>query len=125
VKIRQVDGTEVLVQDGGRQHRVFVAGAGSARWVFHEGNVWVIDTATPRPRSRAAGHDLLAAPMPATVIGVPVKPGDRVSRGDTVLVLEAMKMELPLRAPRDGTVVSISCLPGDLVQPDVTLMEIE
>ena len=125
MKVEQVDGAELIVEDGGRQHRVFVAAAGSARWVFYEGDVWVIDTATPRARARGGGHDLLAAPMPATVIRVPVRPGDRVARGDTVIVLEAMKMELPLRAPRDGTVVSIFCSAGELVQPDVTLIEIE
>jgi biotin carboxyl carrier protein len=41
-----------------------------------------------------------------------------------VLVLEAMKMELPIRAPADGRVVSVSCTPGELVQPGVPLVEI-
>ena len=45
--------------------------------------------------------------------------------GDVVVLLEAMKMELPIRADTDGTVASVSCKPGDLVQPGVPLVEIE
>jgi biotin carboxyl carrier protein len=41
------------------------------------------------------------------------------------VILEAMKMELPIRADTDGTVASVSCKPGDLVQPGVPLVEIE
>jgi urea carboxylase len=40
------------------------------------------------------------------------------------MTLEAMKMELPVHAPRDGTVTSVACGPGDLVQPGVPLVEI-
>jgi 3-methylcrotonyl-CoA carboxylase alpha subunit len=126
VKIVQVDGPEVLVEDGARRYRVFVAANGATRWAFWEGQVWEIQSAPPgRGRRRASTHDLLAAPMPATVLRLAVGRGDRVAKGDTVLVLEAMKMELPLRAPRDGEVVGVHCQEGELVQPGVTLMEIE
>ena len=53
-----------------------------------------------------------------------VAPGDRVTRGTTLVVLEAMKMELPIKAPADGTVVSLACRVGELVQPGVTLVEL-
>jgi acetyl-CoA carboxylase biotin carboxylase subunit len=77
----------------------------------------------PRRRSSADGAQSLAAPMPATVVKVLVKPGDRVARGDTVVVLEAMKMELPLRAAGDATVKAVHCREGELVQPDAVLVE--
>jgi 3-methylcrotonyl-CoA carboxylase alpha subunit len=76
-----------------------------------------------RRRSSAEGAQALAAPMPATVIKVLVKPGDRVAKGDTVVVLEAMKMELPLRAAGDGTVKAVHCREGELVQPETVLVE--
>jgi acetyl-CoA carboxylase biotin carboxylase subunit len=66
----------------------------------------------------------IAAPMPATVIQVLVKPGDAVKKGDTVVVLEAMKMELPLRAAGDATVTAVHCRTGELVQPDAVLVEL-
>jgi biotin carboxyl carrier protein len=61
--------------------------------------------------------------MPATVIRIDTAPGDRVSRGDILLVLEAMKMELPIRAPHDGVVGAFHCHVGELVQPGVTLVD--
>jgi 3-methylcrotonyl-CoA carboxylase alpha subunit len=63
--------------------------------------------------------------MPATVVRLPVAVGDAVTKGQTVLVLEAMKMELPLRAAHDGAITAINCAQGDLVQPGVILVEIE
>ncbi len=55
--------------------------------------------------------------MPATVVKILVEPGAPVSKGDIVLMLEAMKMELPVRASRDGVVRAVLCKPGELVQP--------
>ena len=105
----------------------WVAASGDKRWVFLAGNVYELEIqAAGRRRGRAAsGHSSLSAPMPATVIRVEVLPGARVRRGDTLVILEAMKMELPIRADTDGTVTSVACKPGDLVQPGVALVEID
>jgi 3-methylcrotonyl-CoA carboxylase alpha subunit len=65
----------------------------------------------------------LIAPMPATVIRVKVEPGAQVKKGDVLVVLEAMKMELPLRALGDGMVSAVRCREGELVQADATLVE--
>ena len=51
-----------------------------------------------------------------------VAPGQRVERNDVVMVLEAMKMELPVRSPRDGVVKVVGCQVGELVQPGTTLL---
>ena len=48
-----------------------------------------------------------------------------MKRNDVVMVLEAMKMELPIRSPRDGVVKAIRCAAGELVQPGTTLLELE
>ena len=73
-----------------------------------------------RRRSAAATGGALTAPMPATVIKVQVKPGDAVKKGDVVVVLEAMKMELPIRALGDASVAAVRCREGELVQADAT-----
>jgi 3-methylcrotonyl-CoA carboxylase alpha subunit len=73
---------------------------------------------------RTANHEL-AAPMPARVASVLVQSGQRVRHGETLIMLEAMKMELPVRAPRDAVVKAILCRTGDLVQPGVQLLELE
>ena len=62
--------------------------------------------------------------MPATVRAVLVDVGAQVHVGDPVVTLEAMKMELSLRAPSDGTVTAIHCQVGELVQAGVPLAEI-
>jgi biotin carboxyl carrier protein len=65
------------------------------------------------------------APMPATVVSINTAVGQTVSEGDTVIVLEAMKMELPIKAPRAGLVKAIHCAKGELVQPGINLLELE
>ena len=65
------------------------------------------------------------SPMPATVVDVRATVGQTVAEGETVIVLEAMKMELPIKAPRGGVVKAVHCAKGDLVQPGVSLLELE
>lgn len=117
---------EFVVRHGERILRMYAATAGETVWVFHDGVVHEIaDPAPSRARARtSAGGGSLTSPMPATVVDVKVKVGDPVTRGDIVIVLEAMKMELPVRAPGDGQVTAVHCRPGELVQPDTVLIEI-
>jgi 3-methylcrotonyl-CoA carboxylase alpha subunit len=63
--------------------------------------------------------------MPATVRRVLVGAGDRVTPGQSLIILEAMKMELPVRAGASGTVRAIHCREGELVQPGVTLIDLD
>lgn len=112
--------------DGARQIPVAVASTAGATWVFVDGNVWIVeDATTDRPRSKRRSDSGVMAPMPATVVTIHTAPGQPVGEGDTVIVLEAMKMEMPIRAPRSGTVTAVHCRQGDLVQPGVNLLEIE
>jgi biotin carboxyl carrier protein len=125
VVTRSIGDGEVRV-GAGASTVAWVAASGDIRWVFVNGSVYELDVHSAGSRRRAtAGHSSLAAPMPATVIRVEVSPGARVSRGDTLVILEAMKMELPIRADSDGLVTRVACKPGDLVQPGVALVEIE
>jgi biotin carboxyl carrier protein len=116
------------VSDGECQRLAYAAGPPTARWVFLDGRVYVIDVTTSGGGSQMrALHDemALAAPMPALVAAISIKPGQDVSQGDVLIMLEAMKMELPIKAPRDGRVRTIACSVGDLVQPGIPLVELD
>jgi biotin carboxyl carrier protein len=63
--------------------------------------------------------------MPGRVISVQVRPGDRVSQGDEVCVVEAMKMEQSIRANRDGVVKAVHVKPTDSVKANDPLIELE
>jgi acetyl/propionyl-CoA carboxylase alpha subunit len=117
---------ELIVRDGDRVEQLFAVVEGDTTWIFHDGLVYEIAAAGvggARRSARAQGS--LTAPMPATVIEIKVAPGDAVKQGDILIVLEAMKMELPVRAPGDGRVKAIHCRPGDLVQPETALIDLE
>ena len=67
----------------------------------------------------AAGSVTVAAPMPGKILGVKANPGQAVKKGDVIVILEAMKMEIV--APQDGTIASINVATGDSVEAGATL----
>ena len=81
----------------------------------------------PRPARQEpqALDKVLRSPMPARVVAVRVRPGDRVSRGQEVCVVEAMKMEQSIRAPQDGTVKTVHVTPLQQVTSGEPLLELE
>lgn len=117
-------GTYRVEQDG-RTDLVYVAGPPGKPWAFWNGELFHVDPA--RDAATSGSHTRtqhsLRAPMPATVAKVLVKPGSVMKSGDALVVLEAMKMELVIRAPVDGTVAAVHCREQDLVQPDTVLIE--
>jgi biotin carboxyl carrier protein len=97
-------------------------------WVFLDGRTYVVDSADHGEREHVHVTDdqvALSAPMPATVVALAVTPGQEVAAGDLLVMLEAMKMELPIRAPRRGRVKALACREGELVQPGKALIEME
>jgi biotin carboxyl carrier protein len=120
------DGVYRVEQDG-RAEIVYVAGTAEDRWAFWNGQVFRGGRSAARPARRSGPGDTaqaLTAPMPATVISIRVQSGTAVKKGDTVVILEAMKMELPIRSPADATVTAVHCREGELVQPDTVLVEL-
>ncbi len=71
-----------------------------------------------------AGGNVVKAPLPGKVTRVLVKPGDKVSAGDVLLYIEAMKMENEIVAPSEGEVAQVFVKPGDVVETDQPLVEI-
>ena len=117
------------VEVEGRGHIVHLAGTPGNRWVHWNGHVFHNPfDGDGRKRAHPGGTDprqSLSAPMPATVLKVLVEAGRVVRRGDILIILEAMKMELPLRSGADAVVRAVRCREGELVQPGAILVELE
>ena len=118
------DGHLTVTTAGGQLAAIAVM-RGHVAWVGIEGHVFELKASREAVARRAstADADALSAPMPATVVRILVQPGTRVAGGDMLIALEAMKMELAIRAPHDGVVRSINCREGDLVQPGTPLVD--
>ncbi|WP_374285132.1 biotin carboxylase N-terminal domain-containing protein [Novosphingobium sp.] len=89
-----------------------------------QGRIFTFHAPRPRPGS-SAGDGAILAPMPGKVIAVDVSDGDRVTKGQRLLVLEAMKMEHAMAAPFDGTVTRLEAVAGAQVQVEALLIVVE
>ncbi|ANP55223.1 acetyl-CoA/propionyl-CoA carboxylase biotin carboxyl carrier protein [Streptomyces griseochromogenes] len=94
-------------------------------WIGRDGDAWQVrdhdPVAASLTRSAHAGADSLTAPMPGTVTVVKVAVGDEVTAGQSLLVVEAMKMEHVISAPHAGTVAELDVAPGTTVAMDQVL----
>ena len=110
-----------------RGHQAMVGGDSFAVTAAVETGADSRDENGPDAGATSAGADLdaLCAPMPATVSAILAQPGAVVQAGDVLLRLEAMKMELAIRAPAAGRVATVHCRAGDLVQPGRPLVGLD
>ena len=126
LEIRRRGGGEFVIAGPAGPRRGYAARQGDVIWVEFAGSVQRFEIARGVARRRGtAGHDEIVAPMPGQVLRVLVAEGDLVEKGQTLLVVEAMKMQIELAAPHAGTVLSIAVVPGDKVLPGVPLVEID
>ncbi len=118
------------VEIEGSKHTVEVDGS----LAYFDGIAYEIATEGLERREETAGSGTMGADdvdgaltaiMPGLIVRVPVKEGDRVSAGDVVVVLEAMKMENEICSPKDGVVKKVAVKAGDNVQQNQVLVVIE
>ncbi len=82
-------------------------------------------SATDSAPHQPSSDNILRSPMPGRVMSITVRPGQRVSAGEEVCVVEAMKMEQSIQAPRAGVIKAIHVQPLDSVSADDPLIELE
>lgn len=113
----------VTVELDGVTHRFAYAPSPEGTWLGRDGDSWHVRHHDPVAAHGAAsaGADTLAAPMPGTVTVVKVAVGDKVTAGQSLLVVEAMKMEHVISAPHAGTVTELDVTPGSTVAMDQVL----
>mgnify|MGYP000227789540 CR=1 FL=1 len=78
-------------------------------------------TPVVKPAAPSTGKSGVKSPLPGVILDIKVNVGDTVKRGQTIIILEAMKMENEVVAPEDGTVASIDVAAGDSVEAGVVL----
>lgn len=125
--LKSEDGRLELLLDG-RRVNARVSSDQARRWVTVNGQTFILNKSSGTRRSghghaHAAGE--LLAPMPGQIRAVNVSEGERVTRGQTLLVLEAMKMEIRIQAPADGLVKKLLVKQGQTVEREQILIEIE
>ncbi len=120
----RLDGTRLDLHIDGRGHR-FTAWIDGDAVVLHDGTTRVPVQLLPPEQSTAAGEAAsdgrVLAPMPGRIVTLLAQPGGQVAAGDPLLVMEAMKMELTVKAPRAGVVTGLGVGPGDFVEADSLL----
>ncbi|RPH50586.1 MAG: acetyl-CoA carboxylase biotin carboxyl carrier protein subunit [Desulfobacteraceae bacterium] len=119
------------VDDGIRAGNVsaFVADGPDGKNIVINGRSYVVQEHESLARAVKRGRpnlpDKITPPTPAVVVAIPVNMGDRVKKGQAVIVVSAMKMETTLCAPFDGTVIRINAAVNDKVAPGQILVDIE
>lgn len=128
IEILRAENGRLDLRVNGQLISAHVSSEGLRRWVTIQGRTFLLtraDGLAPRARPATHGASELTAPMPGLVRAVQVQVGESVSQGQTLLIVEAMKMELKVCAPRAGTVKSLKIQPGATVERDQILAEIE
>ncbi|MFB6511101.1 acetyl/propionyl/methylcrotonyl-CoA carboxylase subunit alpha [Streptomyces virginiae] len=115
----------LTIELDGVTHRFSHAASPEGTWLGRDADSWHVQTYDPVVANLSgAGHggaNTLAAPMPGTVTVVKVAVGDKVAAGQSLLVVEAMKMEHVISAPHAGTVTELDVTPGSTVAMDQIL----
>jgi 3-methylcrotonyl-CoA carboxylase alpha subunit len=126
VHVNDADGVTTL-RLGDSTFKLRVLRQGQALTVFLNGVAYAlmhIDPRAPLEDVQAGGGRILA-PMPGRVLDVLVREGEAVTRGQVLLMLEAMKVQMRITAPADGTVISLRCAAGDLVEDGTELVTLD
>lgn len=137
---RTINVDTILTENGrldllldGQRVTAYISHDGEKRWVTVKGQTFLLSrssgtTLPPKGRQGGIGLDRtgeLTAPMPGQVRTVNVNEGDAVTKGQTLLVLEAMKMEIRIQAPGDGIVKKLLVQVGQTVDREQTLVKMD
>ncbi|MFI7447564.1 acetyl/propionyl/methylcrotonyl-CoA carboxylase subunit alpha [Nonomuraea sp. NPDC049714] len=119
-------GQSLAVTLDGRTERYAWARDGETLWLGKDGHTWAltrhrIGDPGDRPGAAGSGDGVVRSPMPGTVLVVKAQVGDRVGEGQPLLIVEAMKMEHTVTAPRDGLVTELPVQAGQPVDMDAVL----
>lgn len=128
VEILRAEGGQLELLVDGKRVTAYVSSDNAKRWVTINGRTVLLTKQSGSRRSAGGHHHAageLTAPMPGQVRAVNVSEGEAVVKGQTLMVLEAMKMEIRIQAPSDGTVKKLSVKQGQTVEREQVLITVE
>ena len=129
VEILRAESGQLELLIDGKRVTAYVSSENAKRWVTINGQTFVLTKPAAGARKSGHGHHYtageLTAPMPGQVRAVNVNEGDVVTKGQTLMVLEAMKMEIRIQAPVDGVVSLIMVKQGQTVEREKILVKME
>jgi biotin carboxyl carrier protein len=109
--------------------KVFFATSQGETYIAVDGEYFILasgkSVAAAGVRGKAQAGDNVSSPMPGLIVKIPVTVGESVTAGTTLAIVEAMKMQNELRAPRDGVVKKINCKEGEQVDALKLIVELE
>jgi len=121
----------IAFRANGQRQQVAIAPGPTAgeRHLWLNGDSWLLEKLDPRKHRRASSVEdasgVLTASMPGQVQEVLIAEGDSVLKGDPLILLEAMKMEMRIAAPTDGVVKAVHCTVGDVVERGQALVVVD
>ncbi len=127
VALREERTNDLMLEVDGQRRRIVFARDGKALLVALDGETFRLEPIESGATSGAARHHDhgLEAPMPGLVRSIAVAEGDAVVRGQTLVVLEAMKMEIRITAPEDARIAKLRCAVGERVERGQALVDLD
>ena len=128
LEILQAENGRLDLLIDGQRITAYVSSANKKRWVTVNGQTLILTKSSGARKERHGHHHAageLTAPMPGQVRGVNVGEGEVVTKGQTLLVLEAMKMEIRIHSPQNGVVKNLFVKQGQTVEREQILIDIE
>jgi biotin carboxyl carrier protein len=126
LQVLEIQPGQLSLMFEGKPVSLFWADDNGKKHISMRGCTYVLEKPAPArgKRGEEDAENIVRSPMPAQVRAVYVEEGEQVSKGDNLLLLEAMKMEIRIQAPQDGVVSSVHAAPGQSVNRDQALVEI-
>ncbi|MBI4965437.1 MAG: biotin/lipoyl-binding protein [Desulfomonile tiedjei] len=129
VKVESVSSQHVRLSMCGKAANLYVVPDGQGAWIWHDGRARLVEDADKIEPRKSRGPGVAASevtpPTPGSVVRVLVQQGQTVEKGQALVVISAMKMEMTLSAPYAGTVRAVNAQMGAQVAPGQILVEID
>ena len=115
----------IIIKKDNLEKMAFCAKVGDKWWIHLDGNVSIIEVIEPGASDSGTNESAFTAPMPGKVLEILIPEGAKVSEGQPLMVLEAMKMEHRILANKKGVVTAIHYSQGDQVDAGSVLLDLE